>query len=72
MKIPNIAYEVELNPKTGYVSYFPRQDSNDDSLVHFTLPKWLVDEIKCNLDEAYELGQNKVRYGIKQLLKIGR
>lgn len=69
MKIPNVAYETEFIGFSS-VSYFPKKNSNEESLREVKLPKWLTDLISVAVSEAKQDGRNEVRQEIRKALNI--
>lgn len=70
MKIPDKAYDVDLNVYNGWdceVSFLPRKNSTEDSLQNLRLPKWLGEAIKVEVDFAFKKG---VRSNQEELKKV--
>ena len=71
MKIPNIAYEVELDVSSKKISFYRRRNYNPDvNPEYLKLPKWLADEMKSKVDSAYNAGIESIRIELRKMLGI--
>ena len=52
MKLPNKVFYPEFDAGYRTVSYFPRENSKEDSLIDLELPNWLSDLIKKELQDV--------------------
>jgi len=68
MKFPKKVYEAEF---TSYgISYFPRKDSKEESLVSIDFPKWLMNLLEESNSHFQMLGYERAKKEIRVSLGL--
>lgn len=71
MKIPDKAYEANLDLLDGSVSFYETiSEMRADELSTLKLPRWLVDQIRDKVDDARTMGITENQQTIKSVLGI--
>ena len=71
MKIPNKAYDVELDMRDGEVSFFRRKYQAEDAEPEvIKLPRWLLLEIKIKVDQAFKEGKETIQTELKAVIGV--
>lgn len=70
MNIPNKAYVIGVCDNWGMIYYWKYANPNDDRKARCKLPKWLVKQIKTEIDNAYNKGRIEAKEEIREALGL--